>query len=113
MNLIEAAGQGSETDLAAAIANTNDLDAKDDQGWTALMVAMVSKSATVSMVKMLLENGADPNALTTPPNRNPFPIPQDEEAKAIYEELMAEMPELPEVPKVSPKSVLALSLIHI
>ena len=45
MNLIEAAHQGDESELAKAITNSRDIDLRNEQGWTALMVAMVSEVA--------------------------------------------------------------------
>ena len=58
--LLEAASNGDLASIRDLLARGADIDARDDYGWTALMVA--SESGEVAAVELLLDRGADIDA---------------------------------------------------
>ena len=66
MDLFRAAALGDVESLRKAISETG-LESRDQEGKTPLMVAVESDKAKIEAVDYLLQCGADPNALTIPP----------------------------------------------
>ena len=61
-SLFNAAKVGSLSVVKAALENGADVNAKTNDGWTALMYASYKKP--IDVAKLLIENGADVNAKT-------------------------------------------------
>lgn len=73
-------------DIAALITDIDGgvaVDARDEQGRTPLMIAAVSPNATAMTIRMLLDRGADANAITLPTN----PVTLDDATRKTMEEL--------------------------
>ena len=66
MDVFRAAALGDVVSLRKAISETG-LESRDQEGKTPLMVAVESDKAKIEAVDYLLQCGADPNALTIPP----------------------------------------------
>ena len=68
MDIFKAAALGDVESLKNTI-NESNLEARDREGKTPLMVAVESSRAPIEAVEYLLQRGADPNAKTIPPER--------------------------------------------
>jgi ankyrin repeat protein len=72
MDIHKCAENGDEAALSDALNSGVPADALDTEGQTPLMLAAASPKADVNILHMLLAHGADPNALTVPPERTPI-----------------------------------------
>ena len=68
MDIFKAAALGDVESLKNTI-NESNLEARDREGKTPLMVAVESSRAPIEAVEYILQRGADPNAKTIPPER--------------------------------------------
>lgn len=71
MSIHVLAAAGDAVGLRAAFAKATDIDAFDERGRTALMVAAASPKAGVEVLQLLLEHGANVNALAAPNGEDP------------------------------------------
>lgn len=64
MSILEAAENGNVEKIKLLLENGADVNAKDDKGWTPLMMASrhSNTSSNIETVNLLLQNGADVNA---------------------------------------------------
>src|SRR5689334_20845301 len=74
MTLHALAEQGDASALIEALDSAISPDARDDQGRTPLMVAAASPQAGANVLEILLAHGADPNAVTAPPQQPPVDV---------------------------------------
>lgn len=103
MDLFRAAALGDVESLRKAISETG-LESRDQRGKTPLAVAVESSKAKIEAVNYLLQCGADPNALTIPPE-----LPQlDAETLEMMKAQGFEMPDMSSM-KMPVKSVLSIA----
>lgn len=103
MDLFEAAATGDIAQLTK-MSNQTNLEARNEYGRSPLMVAMKSKQATAQVVELLLQQGADPNALTIEPE----PFQFDAETLKSMQEAGVEVPEITRTKRAA-ESVLAIA----
>lgn len=83
MHLHQVVAKGDITALNAALAAGQSSQVRDEHGKTLLMTAAESPHASVEVMRVLIEHGADVNALTTP---QPF-YEVDNETRSLFAEL--------------------------
>lgn len=95
MSIYIHAANGDEVRVVADLENGVSIESRDDLGRTPLMVALASSKADCSMIQLLLDRGADVNALSTP---RPH-VGLDPEAKAaLYSSMGMDPPDPDESP---------------